>query len=143
MKINYKGEAHEAYSLKMQKKFAKEIVEGKKTLEIRAFSPYYISRFINKRPATKKGETVDIVSDIKTDVRFIHFSDYKKSWHLDVKIDELGICTMAREDIESLAEDFDFHDYDNEWQQYDSLPDEEKPIFFYLHICEIVESKGL
>lgn len=45
MKINYKGQEIEAYSLIMTKKNALDILNGKKTIETRALSSKYEKMF--------------------------------------------------------------------------------------------------
>lgn len=149
MKIEYQGELVEAYDLIMKKVFALEILNGQKTLEIRPYSPFYCSRFIDtqqleenerRRAAGRKDE---ILAPYRTDIGFIHFHDYGKTWFLDVAIDEIGTTDMTKEGVAFLAEEFGFHEYDNEWQQFEGKPLEEVPEFFYLHICEIVRQAGL
>ena len=47
MKIEYNGKEVEAYRLITKKKFAQEIFEGKKKVEIRAFSNFYEKMFFD------------------------------------------------------------------------------------------------
>ena len=77
------------------------------------------------------------------DIFAIHFYDRGGRYSLDVLLDYCGLACMCKEDIEMLGEKFGFHDYDNEWQQYAKLPAEERPWFFWFHVCDIVNSKGL
>lgn len=149
MKIEYQGEQVEAYDLIMKKAFAAEILNGRKTVEIRPYSPFYCSRFIDTQKLEENerrsaaGREDENVAPYRTDIGFIHFHDYGKTWALDVAIDEIGTTEMTREGVAFLADEFGFHDYDKEWQQYEGLPPEEVPVFFYLHICEIVRQEGL
>jgi hypothetical protein len=148
MKIKVKGEEVEAYSLLMRKEYALDIISGKKTLEIRSFNSHYGSMFTDKEQLAKNeelrkaGKDDECVTPLK-DIWYVRFHNYNYSWTLDVEIDEMDISTVCQEDIEDLAEWFGFHDYDNEWQQYEHLDDDEKPIFYWLHIKEIVGRKGI
>ena len=133
MKIKVEGKEVEAYNLLMRKEYAMDIVSGKKTLEIREFKSHYVDMFTDKEQLKKPFKSVS----------YVRFHNYDYSWILDVKIDEIGLSTMCQEDIEELAEAFNFHDYDKEWQQFEHLEDDEKPLFYWLHIKEIVSRKGI
>ena len=149
MMIVYQGELVEAYDLIMKKAFALEILNGQKTLEIRPYSPFYCSRFVDVHQLEENerrraaGREDEILAPYRTDIGFIHFHDYGKTWVLDVAIDEIGVSDLTREGVAFLADEFGFHDYDEEWQQYEGMPEDEVPTFFYLHICEVVRQSGL
>lgn len=152
MRINFKGEEVEAYNLIMKEENALDILSGKKTVEIREFKKTYIDMFLDAKKSIaneklrsegREDECTPFDEMINTDIEFVHFHNYANKWHLDALIDEIGVCTMCQEDIEGLAEDFDFHDYDKEWQKFEDLPDEEKPMFFYIHIKRVVGHSGL
>jgi hypothetical protein len=148
MKIKVEGKEVEAYNLLMRKEYAMDIVSGKKTLEIREFKSHYVDMFTDKEQLKKNeelrkaGRVDECVEPFKS-VSYVRFHNYDYSWILDVKIDEIGLSTMCQEDIEELAEAFNFHDYDKEWQQFEHLEDDEKPLFYWLHIKEIVSRKGI
>jgi len=137
--ILYNGKEVEAYDFIMRKENALDIIDGKKRIEIRSFSPYYHKLLIDKEQEKINQENPnEYIEPIRTDIEFIHFHNYNNSWFLDVKINEIGLSIMNKEDIEMLAEDFDFHDFDNEWQQFENLPDEQKPLFYWFSITKIV-----
>lgn len=48
MTINVNNQQVEAYDLLLQKKYALDIIQGKKKIEVRSFSDHYISRFLDK-----------------------------------------------------------------------------------------------
>lgn len=149
MKILYKDKEVEAFSLVLQKKYAKEIVDGKKTIEIRAATDKYFDMFSDKEMqkandlARKEKRFDDIVPPFRRDVEGLHFYNYSGTMELDVLIDDWGFALMTKEDIEFLNEEFDFHDYDNEWQKFAELADEDKPAFFWFHISEILSYRGI
>ena len=128
MQIEFNGQKEEAYSLTIYKTHAKAIASGEKTVEIRSYS------------AEGKGDKREWPMK---DIFAIHFYDRGGRYSLDVLLDYCGLACMCKEDIEMLGEKFGFHDYDNEWQQYAKLPAEERPWFFWFHVCDIVNSKGL
>lgn len=148
MRIKVDGKEVEAYDLLMRKEYALDIISGKKTLEIREFKSHYVRMFTDKdqlkknEGLRKEGKDDECVDPFKL-VSYIRFHNYDYDWILDVRIDEIGIGTMCQGDIEDLADSFGFHDYDNEWQQYEHLADDEKPVFYWLHVKEIVGRKGI
>jgi len=149
MKINIKGNQIEAYPLIMRKSNALEILHGKKTVEIRQYSRKYVKMFtdfeqlkINEQ-LRKEGRDDECVYPNRTDISAVHFYSTGAPWSLDVEIDEIGVATMCEEDIKFLNDEYGFHDYDNEWQQFADMPFEEKPMFYYLHISRVLRSEGL
>jgi len=129
----------QAFDFLMKRENALDIISGKKKLEIRSFSPYYHKLLTDKEQERKNRDNPeeDIVP-IRTDIEFIHFHNYNNSWFLNVKINEVGLSMIEKEDIEMLAEDFGFHDFDNEWSLYKDLPNSEKPLFYWFSIIEII-----
>lgn len=148
MKINVNGNEVEAYALIMKKENALEILHGKKSVEIREASSKYEKMFTDQEQLAKNREAAEEGRDewqvpIRNDIGFVHFYNYANTWALDCEIDEIGTASLTREDVESLREDFGFHDLDNEWQEFEGKPIEEVPFFFYLHISAIVGHRGL
>jgi hypothetical protein len=149
MKIKVNNQEVEAYALIMRKVHALDILSGEKTLEIRAFNTKNESLFTDPEKVKHneklraEGRDDECVAPLRTDVEYVHFYDYRNTWHLDVAIDEIGTAWMLKEDIEFLNKEFNFHDYDNEWQQFVNTPIDDVPMFFYLHIAKVVSHHGL
>lgn len=147
MNININGKEVEAYDLLMKKENALDIISGNKTLEIRVFSNHYAKMFTDQKQLEineelrREGKDYECIEPIKG-IQYVHFHNYNNSWALDVKIDEIGLSSMTEEDIEDLH-DFDFHDYDKEWQQYEDKDIEDIPMFYWLHIKDIVGRKNI
>lgn len=147
--INYKGEGVEAYALIMRKENALEILNGKKTIEIRKFSDKYEKMFTDFKQLEenerlrKMGREDECQSILRTDIEAIHFYSTGAPWHLNVAIDEIGIGEVTEEGVKFMNEEFNFHDFDNEWQKYKDFPREKVPLFYYLHVCEIISHEGL
>lgn len=144
MTITVNNQQVEAYDLLMKKEFALEILQGKKKVEFRSFTDHYISRFLDKDKAAAnkaKGQPTldDLSNEIREDVQYIHFHNYNNTWYLDVAIDGIGYCFVDSMDIEPLAEQFDdFKAYLDDARKNDELPEEEKPMMFYIVLAEIV-----
>ena len=83
------------------------------------------------------------IEDCLKDVTVAYFTNYNHSWHLVVELLSIGINSLTKEDIEYLNEEFDFHDLDNEWQQYADAKDEDIPSFFTIELGRIIEHQGL
>lgn len=146
MTITVNGQQKEAYDLLMKKKFALEIVQGKKKVEFRSFSDYYASRFLDKEKAKQnkaEGKTTldDLSEEIRNDIKFIHFHDYNNSWYLDVELEGIGYCIVDSYDIEPLAEEYaDFKDYLADAKENDKLPEDDRPMIFYLPIKQVIST---
>lgn len=151
MKIQVNGQEVEAYALLMQRENALDILSGKKTIEIRVLNSKYEKMFTDRKQLElneelrKAGRESECKAPYRTDVAYVHFYtlNKEKPWSLDVEIDEIGLTEMSKAGIEFLNEEFGFHDFDNEWQQYDGKPIEEVPLFFYLHIAGVVGQTNL
>lgn len=148
MKIQHKGNEVEAYRLITKKKFAQQILDGTKRVEIRAFSNFYVNMFIDPERAEKQSEGllengIYSIDDTIRDTQYARLTNYSGSWHLDVRITSISVCGMFKEDIEYLNEHFNFHDYDQEYKKYENYPEDKVPMFFAIAIRDIIDSKGL
>lgn len=148
MKIKYKGQDVEAYSLTIYKKHAMEILSGEKTIEMRNDSPKNFQMFVDEEKvkdnivAMEDGRDKDWVCPLKR-TNFIHFYDRGGRFSLDVRIDACGYAVCQKEDIEMLNEEYGYHDMDEYVEKYKDLEFHDKPCFYWFHIAEIVESRGL
>lgn len=142
-----KAKEIDTLSLVMKKEFAKKIIAGTKKLEYRAYSPFYISRLIDKDVAKyiqdniDNDEVVTFCNDIRQ-VNKIHFHDYNNSWHLDVEIDFNDAFMLRKDDVEYLQKEFDAHEWDNDLAYYEKagIPETERPYFFYFVIKSIIST---
>lgn len=154
MKIEYNGKEVEAYRLITKKKFAQEIFEGKKKVEIRAFSNFYEKMFFDPVKSAALSERIEnggsavdesgayLIDQTMKDIDFARLTNYNGSWYLDVQITSISVCAMVKEDIEYLNNSFEFHDYDEEYKKFENHPIEEVPMFFAIAIGDIVNSHG-
>ena len=149
MKINYNGQEIEAYSLIMTKENALDILNGKKSIETRMLSAKYEKMFTDfaqvdeNEKFRKAGREQECQPILRTVIEAIHFYSTGAPWTLDVAIDEIGIGEITEEGIKFMHDEFDFHDFDEQLEDFKKNPPEEVPLFYYLHICEIIHHDGL
>lgn len=155
MKIDYNGKEVEAYRLITKRKFAQDIFDGKKTVEIRTYSNFFINMFIDPDKAEALTKSIEsggepvrndgayLVDDTIRDTEFARLTNYSGSWYLDIRITSISVCSMVKDDIEYLNKYFDFHDYDGEYKKYENYPVDKIPMFFAIAIRDITASKGL
>ncbi|WP_462387285.1 hypothetical protein [Phocaeicola plebeius] len=147
--IKYNGQEVEAYSLIMTKANALDILNGKKVIETRKLSSKYEKMFTNFKQLEenerlrKEGRENECQPILRTDIEAIHFYSTGAPWFLDVAIDEIGIGEVTEEGIKFMHEEFDFHDFDEQLEEFKKNPPEEIPLFYYLHISEVINHEGL
>lgn len=147
--IKYNGQEVEAYSLIMTKANALDILNGKKVIEARKLSSKYEKMFTNFKQLEenerlrKEGRENECQPILRTDIEVIHFYSTGAPWFLDVAIDEIGIGEVTEEGIKFMQEEFGFHEFDEQLEEFKKNPPEETPLFYYLHICEIINHDGL
>ena len=114
----------EILNLIRTRKNAKEILEGKKKVEYRAYTDHYIGRLFDKDVLEflkKHGEEEDVIKaqeegivDPLRVVKAIHFHDYNNSWYLDCDVLVNDTCIVMKEDMDFLHKEYDSHD----WMKY-------------------------
>lgn len=157
MTIQVNGKPVEAYHLIMKKENALDILNGKKKIEIRTFSEKYLSMFIDQEKYKEYQEKLkepdfqgideegisEFDKTIRTDIKYIYFTNYNKTWNLVVKIHSFYTLSMIKDDVDFLVENFDFHDFDNEWQQFEGKELDEIPAFFAIYLDKVISHEGL
>lgn len=148
MKINYNGKEIEALHLVMKKKWAQYILAGRKTVEFRAFTPYYRSRLTipenfeenNRRiqEADRTGVEPELLEDFKP-IEAIHFSDYNNTWQLICRTDGIKLVGCDSGGARELRHDWGSHDLDD----FNEVPDGQGPLAFAIHISGIIDHSGL
>lgn len=141
MKIEYNGEMVEAYDLVISRKIAEQIIKGERTLVTYWASLYYQNKFIDNeqeeinQKLEQEGRNDEIYFPSKN-IWFAHFKSFGAS-SFDARISNIGVAFLIKDDIEDLSNEFNFHDFDNMWQQY--TEDEGRaPGFFYLSLDDII-----
>ena len=95
-----RGQRAEAFDLILQKKFAYDILSGKKTIEFRKYSKHYITRFLQNAKDVLEGKGK--VEYKPKPIPFIHFHDYNGTWFLDVAIKSCDLMPMCQSTVKYL-----------------------------------------
>lgn len=125
--IKYNGQEVEAYSLIMTKANALDILNGKKVIEARKLSSKYEKMFTNFKQLEenerlrKEGRENECQPILRTDIEAIHFYSTGAPWFLDVAIDEIGIGEVTEEGIKFMQEEFGFHEFDEQLEEFKKL----------------------
>lgn len=137
----------EVLNLVMTRKNAKEIIEGKKKVEFRAYSDHYVGRlfdrnvldFLKNHDGDEKVEQAieDGIVDPLRIVRKIHFHDYNNSWYLDVDVSVNDNLAITKEDVEMLNNLYDCHEMDRMLRSLELQKEKERPLYFFFVIDKI------
>lgn len=138
----------ESLNLSMIRKNAKEILEGKKKVEYRAYTDHYIGRLFDRNvldfmKAHEGEEDVEqAISDGIVDplrmVRSIHFHDYNNSWYLDVEVLVNDSISLKKEDMDMLHSEYDSHDLDSVFKSLEVQKAKERPLYFFFVVGDVI-----
>lgn len=103
------GKEVEAFDLIMTKANAWDIINGKKCLELRSLSPFYVKRFL----VPKRSLNMTVSAFEPKDVHAIHFHDYGNTWFLDCHLYGIGMVNTHPHSREFLHR-LNCHDLDAE-----------------------------
>lgn len=99
-----KGHKTEALDLILTKDMAYAILSGKKTIEFRKYTDFYISRFCPPQlakdiKANKTGLKFETIPCF-----FVHFRDRNATWELNVAIEAIDLWAMTQKAVPYLHE---------------------------------------
>lgn len=143
--IEYNGKMYDCYTLRTCRKFIKAIADGTKTIETRSTSSHNCDLFndpaIEARNRTAKAEGRELEFPMKK-VHFLRLHD-QHGVEVLCRIDENGIAGTSEEGIRRLREVYNFHEFDEEVEKTKDLGPKYESLFFYFHIAEVLETKGI
>lgn len=140
----------EVLNLIMTRKYAKEIVEGKKKVEFRAYTDHYVGRLFDRNvldflkshegeEAVEQAVEDGIVDPLRL-VRKIHFHDYNNSWFLDVDVLVNDNLAVTKEDVEMLHAEYDCHEMDSLLASLDLQKEKVRPLYFFFVIDKVTDT---
>lgn len=139
------AETVEVLNLVMRKVFAQEILNGRKKVEFRAYSQHYLNRLYDKKVLDymhlHRGEQ-DIIDecDPLRPVKKLHFHNYENTWFLDVECTLNDIIAVTDEDVKYLQEEYGCHELDEQLTQLNATKAENRPMYFYFVIGDVIDT---
>ena len=129
----------------MRREYAKQILDGTKKLEFRAYSDHYISRLYDKDVLNfmqrhKNESDVLAMCEPLRIVEKIHFHDYNDTWFLDVECTMNEIVGVTDADVDFLHNEYDCHELDEMLQQQSAINSEQRPMYFYFVIGKVIDT---
>lgn len=140
----------EVLDLVMCKKYALEILEGKKTVEFRQCAHTFSSRLYDKKVLDfldKHNDDEEVQQALEKGfieplriVRAIHFHNYANKWYMDVECTANEIMALIPRDIEFLQETYNCHEWDEALAEKEAKNEKERPCWFWFALGEVLDT---
>lgn len=143
-----KAEDLEVLDLIMTKKNALEILEGKKTVDLRGHTKHYCDQLYDKKvldfldkhkddEEVQKALEQGFIEPLRI-VRKIHFHNYFNSWYMDVECTANEVAALIPRDIEFLQETYNCHELDDMLAEAEKKKALERYAFFWFALGEVL-----
>lgn len=139
----------ECLNLIMRREFAEEILAGTKRVEIRSYSSHYCDRLYDKAvldyedkhwdDEVMRMQMLDFNDSVRA-VKKIHFHNYNNSWFLDVECTDNNTVLLVDDQVQYLRDEYDCHDFDEELERLNKRKSNERPIYFYFAVGQILDT---
>lgn len=139
----------ERLDLIMRKEYARQIIEGTKTVEFRTYTPHYCDCLYDKavldyedahwNDELMRLQMIDFNDSVRA-VKTIHFHNYGNTWFLDVECIDNNTVIINDEQVGFLQDDYDCHELDQMLDDLNKKKAKERPILFYFALGKILET---
>ena len=120
----------ECLNLIMRREFAEQILSDKDML---AYEDKYWDDELMRM------QIIDFTNSVRA-VKKIHFHNYNNSWFLDVECVDNSTVIVNDEQVGYLRDEFGCHEFDEELTMLNRRKAEDRPIYFYFAVGQVIST---